>query len=125
MLTVVIRIKRTVEIREYNRVHKWCERNLVRDHMCFYCGSKPKKTHWSNIDHEYRQIAEEWQEVCPKCHSGFDIAMGYIVIPPHKEKLSRTKKDSELKRAKRQRRIRQEYGLGYKESRRLSLYGWF
>jgi len=29
-------------------------------------------TQWSNIDHEYRQDPEEWQEVCAKCHHAYD-----------------------------------------------------
>lgn len=57
---------------EYNRVHKWVARNLKKIHKCFYCETRTWTTQWSNIDHQYRQIPEEWQELCPKCHRAYD-----------------------------------------------------
>jgi hypothetical protein len=59
---------------EYNRIHKWAERNMLKIGQCFYC-DKVGKTQWSNIDHSYREVKDEWQEVCIKCHEAFDRLM--------------------------------------------------
>jgi len=65
---------------EYNRAHKWAERNLKRTRTCFYCGAWGS-TQWSNIDHQYRLDPEEWQEVCAKCHHAYDREMNLIPKP--------------------------------------------
>lgn len=62
---------------EYNRIHKWAERHMVKTRECSagdcdFVG----RTQWSNIDHQYRQDPTEWQELCPACHHEFDIEMG-------------------------------------------------
>jgi hypothetical protein len=64
----------TVSRTEYNRVHKWAERHLIKTRTCYFCASIGK-TEWSNIDHEYREDESEWQELCHKCHYAYDDAM--------------------------------------------------
>src|SRR3990167_4227206 len=71
-----------IPIREYNRIHKWAERKLIKIGICFYC-SKHGKTCWSNIDHNYNQDPTEWQEVCHKCHMAYDMEVLGIFIPTY------------------------------------------
>lgn len=62
-----------ISIQEYNSIHHWARKTLDKIDECFYCGSP--YTEWSNIDHQYRMDVTEWQEVCQKCHTQFDILM--------------------------------------------------
>jgi hypothetical protein len=57
--------------REYNTIHQWRLRHCVKTGLCFYCGKKGR-TQWSNIDHEYTMLEDDWQEVCVKCHMAYD-----------------------------------------------------
>jgi len=59
----------------YNGKHKWVQKNWKKTGVCQECGKIPISkgrnkyaTQWSNNDHKYRRIREEWQELCPKCH---------------------------------------------------------
>lgn len=87
----------TIPIKEYNRIHKWTERKLVKLGKCFYCNKKCR-TQWSNIDHVYRQIESEWQETCAKCHAKFDQLMNGKLIAKKKEPKERRKRIGHYKR---------------------------
>lgn len=87
----------SISLKEYNRIHKWTERNLIKLGKCFYCNKKCR-TQWSNIDHAYRQIESEWQETCTKCHHKFDQLMNGKKKAQPKLKQERRRRIGVLKR---------------------------
>lgn len=38
---------------------------------CENCGTK-NKVQWSNKDHKYKDNKNDWQQLCPKCHTKYD-----------------------------------------------------
>jgi hypothetical protein len=55
-------------------MHKWVEKWKGRPKYCEDCGlDDPNKIyHWSNVDHRYRRILEDYIRRCPKCHIKYD-----------------------------------------------------
>jgi hypothetical protein len=39
------------------------------------CGFSERKTEWTNVDHRYRRVREEWRECCRWCHRNADKAL--------------------------------------------------
>lgn len=95
-------------ITEYNRIHKWAARHMMKQGKCFYCERKTK-TVWSNIDHEYRQDKTEWQEICHKCHTAYD----------------RQHLNMKLGRVRTKPRWADDTLIAPKDLARLKTYGWF
>lgn len=109
--------------RHYDKVHQYIKRNYEKSGVCFYCLTKTK-TEWSNIDHQYRLIKEEWQEVCKRCHEQYDKVMnnkkhGRKRMNKYKYRISVTKK-SILKDA-----IGMKWGNKNDLLNRLKSYQWF
>jgi excisionase family DNA binding protein len=62
-----------------NTKHAWIREHWPKTGRCEECGREVGTngqggTHWSNIDHNYRGVREEWRELCPSCHSRADRA---------------------------------------------------
>lgn len=64
--------KGTPEKRKYDAVHKWAERKLSKVGVCSSCNER-KRTQWSNKDHLYNRLVNDWQELCHKCHLKYDV----------------------------------------------------
>jgi len=56
-------------------IHNWVRRHYQKTGECEGCGST-RKTAWSNKDHKYRRVREDWQEMCYSCHQKYDLANG-------------------------------------------------
>lgn len=52
----------------YDAKHDWINRHYPRNGGCEECGSVDLKTEWSNVDHKYRRVREDWRELCISCH---------------------------------------------------------
>jgi hypothetical protein len=55
----------------YVTIHRWMLRHYQKNGICSDC-ARVGKTHWANIDHQYRRVRSDWTELCPKCHKKFD-----------------------------------------------------
>lgn len=58
----------------YSKIHYWAETNVPKpiDCKCQICGEiKPLQA--SNKRHEYRRVINDWQWICAKCHTIFDM----------------------------------------------------
>ncbi len=69
----------------YVTKHRWMLRNVPKTGVCELCGKRPPTparfshgTHWANRTHRYHRdldrVRDEWIELCPKCHKGYDAA---------------------------------------------------
>lgn len=54
--------------------HKWITniKGKAENYICVICKEK-KAQDWSNKDHKYKKVLEDWQPVCKSCHFKFDI----------------------------------------------------
>ena len=52
--------------------HAWVKRQRGRPDICDECG-KRGKTQWSNKDHKYRRVLEDYRALCASCHKKYDI----------------------------------------------------
>jgi len=53
-------------------VHSWIirKKGKAKNYKCELCS---KQAHdWSNKDHKYRKVLEDWQHVCRGCHQKWD-----------------------------------------------------
>lgn len=57
----------------YSAMHSWVRKHKSKQKKCSDCGQSHDKTHWSNIDHEYRRVLDDYTERCPKCHKKYDF----------------------------------------------------
>lgn len=58
----------------YAAKHKWVSKKLGNPKYCEHCKKTNKKIyHWSNISGKYRLNISDWQRLCVKCHSKYDI----------------------------------------------------
>lgn len=56
-------------------IHHWVARWKGRPRRCEMCGTtKAKKFEWSNIDHKYRRVLEDYTRMCTKCHRNYDYS---------------------------------------------------
>lgn len=54
-------------------IHYWVERELGKPMICEICKTTERKVYdWSNKDHKYRKVVEDWQRLCRKCHKKYD-----------------------------------------------------
>ena len=60
------------DLAKKNAIHIWVVKKLgfANLHKCIDCGKQAQ--HWSNKDHTYKRILEDYQPRCRKCHSIFD-----------------------------------------------------
>ena len=61
----------------YKSKHDWVGKAFGRPCYCEMCGdiTKPQRGyHWSNKNHLYKRIKDNWQRLCAKCHKKYDRA---------------------------------------------------
>jgi hypothetical protein len=62
----------------YSAIHHWLKRNHPMTGTCEECG-RECKTEWSNVDHKYRRVREDYRELCRSCHITYDCrALGKL-----------------------------------------------
>jgi hypothetical protein len=59
----------------YSGVHHWVKRWKGKPTKCEVCGlsSNKAKLQWSNIDHKYKRVLDDYIGMCPKCHYKYDV----------------------------------------------------
>lgn len=58
----------------YDYIHTWIAKKLGSPKYCEHCKTtKAKMYHWSNISGKYLEDVRDWQRLCVKCHSKYDI----------------------------------------------------
>lgn len=62
--------------KSYAGIHKWISNTLGSPKYCEHCKStKENKYHWSNISGKYLMDVTDWQRLCVRCHSIYDISL--------------------------------------------------
>lgn len=64
----------------YNSIHRYIQENWIKTGTCENCKKETKPfgkrrfgTEWANLSHKYnRNDRDDWAELCPKCHHGYD-----------------------------------------------------
>ncbi len=56
----------------YSSIHKWIHRWKGRADHCDGCGIKGKRYEWSNVDHKYRRVLDDYIPMCASCHRNYD-----------------------------------------------------
>lgn len=58
---------------KYSSIHSWVQRWKGKAEYCEVCGIKGKKRyHWSNVDHQYKRILDDYISMCVSCHKKYD-----------------------------------------------------
>lgn len=54
-------------------MHSWVvlKKGKASEHLCVDCGKQAQE--WSNIDHSYLRILNDYSARCRKCHKKYDI----------------------------------------------------
>ena len=64
---------------KYLPKHNWVRYWKGKPKKCIDCNKKGKMVngqwniHWSNIDHKYKRVLEDYIGRCPSCHRRYDI----------------------------------------------------
>jgi hypothetical protein len=70
-------------------LHAWVRRHFGKADRC---DADPthfaSRYHWSNVDHQYRRVREDWTMLCPKCHFKRDGVTGSSRSEDFKAKVS-------------------------------------
>jgi len=60
----------------HSSLHCWIRDNFIPEKFCEIC-KRPNDGStifdWSNKDHNYKRIREDWQHICRGCHTRYDI----------------------------------------------------
>ena len=59
----------------YDCLHAWVIRWKGQPETCEKCGRSEltgHMIHWSNIDHKYRRVLDDYIRLCAKCHKTYD-----------------------------------------------------
>jgi len=58
---------------KYRELHHWIDKWKGSANHCELCGDASKhRYHWSNVDHKYKRVLEDYIQLCPKCHYKYD-----------------------------------------------------
>ncbi len=55
----------------YYGLHMWIKSNFGIPTKCENCGAE-KSVQWSNKDHKYTRMREDWEQLCSSCHQKYD-----------------------------------------------------
>ncbi len=55
----------------YSAIHHWVNKRRGTAKKCSKCGSTVN-CQWSNVDHLYKRVLEDYKELCAKCHNKYD-----------------------------------------------------
>ncbi len=58
---------------KYQAKHIWIRNMLGNAKKCHDCGTTEGRIEWSNIDHKYRRVTEDYIQRCKSCHNIYDI----------------------------------------------------
>ncbi|MCL5072307.1 MAG: NUMOD3 domain-containing DNA-binding protein [Actinobacteria bacterium] len=60
---------------KYRAIHAWIIKYKGRPKICVDCGttSNEHKLEWSNINHKYHRILDDYQARCLRCHYFYDV----------------------------------------------------
>lgn len=63
---------------KYQSIHQWVIKWKGSAKFCEQCGKTRNKNmlHWSNVDHKYRRILEDYRSLCVSCHKKYDLSSG-------------------------------------------------
>ncbi len=66
----------------YAAIHIWIVKWKGKPNICVDCNitSSQKRIEWSNIDHKYKRILDNYVGRCISCHRKYDIKRGYRVF---------------------------------------------
>lgn len=56
----------------YHAIHLWVVREKGKANYCSDCNQQKSKYEWSNIDHKYRRVLEDYIPRCTQCHRIYD-----------------------------------------------------
>ncbi len=56
----------------YFAIHSWIYRTKGKPEKCVDCGKSEGRIEWSNKDHQYRRIADDYEARCKTCHERYD-----------------------------------------------------
>lgn len=56
----------------YHAIHLWVVKQKGRAPHCVDCGEEKSKYEWSNVDHQYRRVLDDYVARCTKCHRAYD-----------------------------------------------------
>lgn len=59
----------------YYAKHAWVCRHKIRPFACEECGVTGVRLEWSNVDHKYRRVLEDYRSLCKKCHLAYDATL--------------------------------------------------
>lgn len=72
-----------------NAKHSWVYKHKgnAKDYLCINCGKQASD--WSNIDHRYRRILEDYTALCRRCHQIYDLKYNHKDISKfnHRKKI--------------------------------------
>lgn len=55
-------------------IHRWVDLWKGKPKVCSQCGTETaKKYEWTNIDHKYRRVLDDYIRLCTSCHRKYDI----------------------------------------------------
>lgn len=57
----------------YPNLHYWVRKHKPYPQKCNDCGKINKRLEWSNIDHRYRLVLDDYVARCKKCHVKYDF----------------------------------------------------
>lgn len=53
---------------EYKALHKRINKAYGQPKECESCGTTERKTEWANVSGLYKEIREDWERLCRRCH---------------------------------------------------------
>jgi hypothetical protein len=60
-------------IAKYGANHNWVRKLKGKPNHCEICGTTEKRMyHWTNIDHTYKRVSEDYISMCVPCHKQYD-----------------------------------------------------
>jgi hypothetical protein len=65
----------------YSSIHSWVNRNWGKATTCEKCGKtnlSGRSVHWSNRNHKYALVREDWMTLCRPCHAKHDMEAGLV-----------------------------------------------
>lgn len=63
----------------YHAKHEWIGKRLGKASICENCGTT-KNVEWSNKNHKYSRNLKDWQQLCAKCHTSYDLGNGLRLL---------------------------------------------
>lgn len=64
----------------YSAIHSWVLRKKGKPTHCSNCRATNtgRNIHWSNRDHRYRRVLDDFIALCASCHKYYDLGHGLV-----------------------------------------------